>query len=170
MSKAFTRESDDLPDQPVLPRQSSLLPPGAKNYLTPNGTRQLREELAHLIQTKRPEIAASPAGDDTKRQLQALDQRIHHLEQSLQSAVVVTPPVEPWEQVRFGATVTVRERDGNESRYRIVGVDETDIDRNWVSWLSPIAKALLNARLGQHVRFKFPSGEEELEIVAINYE
>lgn len=64
----------------------------------------------------------------------------------------------------------MRERNGCESHYRIVGVDEADIDRNWVNWLSPIAKALLNARLGQRVRFKFPSGEEELEIVGITYE
>lgn len=170
MSKAFTRESDDLPDQPVLPRQSSLLPPGAKNYLTLSGVRQLREDLDRLIQTERPKVAASPESDDAKRQLQVLDQRIHYLEQSLQSAVVVTPPMAPWDKVHFGATVTVRERNGSESRYRIVGVDETDLDRNWVSWLSPIARALLNARLGQRVRFKLPSGETELEIVGIAYE
>jgi transcription elongation factor GreB len=170
MSKAFTRESDDLPDQPVLPRQSSALPSGAKNYLTPDGARRLREELERLVQTERPAVAASPDGDDTRRQLQVLDQRILHLQQSLQSAVVVTPPSAPEDRVRFGATVAVRERNGSESRYRIVGVDETDIDRGWVSWLSPIARALLNARLGQRVRFKFPSGENELEIVAITYE
>jgi len=84
--------------------------------------------------------------------------------------MVVQPLPPPHEQIRFGATVTVRECSGAESRYRIVGVDETDIDRGWVSWLSPIAKALLNARVGQRVRFKFPSGEEELEIVSIDYE
>jgi transcription elongation factor GreB len=72
--------------------------------------------------------------------------------------------------IRFGATVVVREESGGESTYRIVGVDETDFDRGWVSWLSPIAKALMNARLGERVRFKFPSGEEELEIIDISYE
>ena len=169
MSKAFTRESDDLPDQPDLPRQSSSLPPGAKNYLTPDGARRLREELDRL-QEERPEVAASMDGGDTKRQLQVLDQRILQLQVSLQSAVVVSPPSSPEDCVRFGATVTVRERNGSESRYRIVGVDETDLDRGWVSWLSPIAKALLNARLGQRVRFKFPSGDTEFEIVGINYE
>ena len=80
------------------------------------------------------------------------------------------PPAPPWDQVRFGTTVTVRKPSGDETRYRIVGVDEMDVDRDWVSWLSPIARALLNARLGQRVRFKFPSGEEELEITAIAYE
>jgi transcription elongation factor GreB len=66
--------------------------------------------------------------------------------------------------------VTVREYNGAESRYRIVGVDETDLDRGWISWVSPLAKALLNARIGQRVRFKLPSGEEELEIVGVAYE
>ena len=88
----------------------------------------------------------------------------------LQSAVVVAPPIVPEAGVRFGASVTVRDRGGGESHYRIVGVDETDIDRGWVSWLSPIAKALLNARLGERVRIELPSGQEELEILSIAYE
>jgi len=79
------------------------------------------------------------------------------------------PPPAERDRVQFGATVTVRERNGEELSYRIVGVDETDIDRGWVSWLSPIAKALFNARLGERVRFKLPSGEEELEIVGVAY-
>jgi transcription elongation factor GreB len=99
-----------------------------------------------------------------------LDQRIYQLQQSLQSAVIAPPPTPPWEQVRFGATVTVRHADGKQTRYRIVGVDETDLNRDWVSWLSPIARALLNARRGQLIRFKFPAGEEQLEIVDIAYE
>jgi len=170
MSKAFTRESDDLPDEPVVTRQRSPLPPGAKNYVTPEGARRLREELDQLVQVDRPRQAASPDNPETKRQLQVLDQRIYYLQRSLQSAVVVAPPSMPEAGVRFGASVTVRDRSGGESRYRIVGVDETDIDRGWVSWLSPIAKALLNARLGERVRFKVPSGEEELEIVSISYD
>ena len=129
-----------------------------------------REELNRLVQVDRVQAAASPRDVDAKRQLQMVDQRIHHLQQSLRSAVVVSPPVAPEDRVRFGATVAVRERGGAESRYRIVGVDETDVDRGCVSWLSPLAKALLNARLGQHVQFKLPSGEEELEIVEIAYE
>ena len=99
-----------------------------------------------------------------------LDQRISYLQASLQTAVVVAPPILPQARVRFGASVTVRDGSGGVSRYRIVGVDETDIDRGWVSWLSPIAKALLNARLGERVRFELPSGQEELEILNISYE
>ncbi len=170
MSKAFTRESDDLPDRPSRPRLPSSLPPGAKNYLTPDGARRLREELDYLTQVERPRIAASPPQSEARRQLPGLDQRIHHLQNCLGSAVVVPPLVAPEERVRFGATITVRDRSGDETRYRIVGVDETDVDRGAVSWLSPIARALLNARAGQLVRFKFPSGDEELKVVNIAYE
>jgi transcription elongation factor GreB len=170
MSKAFTRESDDLPDEPAIRPLPSPLPPGAKNYLTPDGARRLREELDRLIQVERPGLAASPQDEDAKRSLYVMDQRIRHLQQSLGSAEVVPPPLGPEERVRFGATVTVRERSGAEARYRIVGADETDLDRGWVSWFSPIARALLHARLGQRVRFKFPSGEKELEIMSIAYE
>ena len=173
MSKAFTRESDDARELPVRPLRASPLPPGTKNYLTAGGAARLRAELDQLLQSERPriapdsEIAAEP---DLRRRLQALDARIAELQRTLQTAVIVPAPDPPHEQVRFGATVIVRERNGEEGRYRIVGVDETDIDRGWVSWLSPIAKALLNARLGQRVRFEFPSGEAELEIVDIRYE
>jgi len=176
MSKAFTRESDELPDRPALPQPLSALPPGAKNYLTPGGARKLSKELERLVQVKRPRIAAegrshdSPGGPTHQRELQVLDQRIRQLQQSLQSAVVVPPPVGPEDRVRFGATVTVREKTGERPRYRLVGVDEVDVERGRVSWLSPIAKALLNARVGQLVRVKLPSGDTELEIVEIAYE
>jgi transcription elongation factor GreB len=170
MSKAFTRESDDLPDVPVVARQRSPLPPGTKNYLTRDGARRLREELDRLVQVERPRQRATPDNPEAKSQLQVLDQRIDYLQRSLQSAVVVAPPIGPEPGVRFGASVTVRDRSGGESRYRIVGVDETDIERGWVSFLSPIAKALLNARLGERVRLKLPSGQEELEILGISYE
>lgn len=139
----------------------SPLPPGAKNYLTPNGARRLQSQLDGLIQQR---------ADETESMRAAIDQRILRLRQSLETAIVTPAPVPPWEQVRFGATVSVRNASGEASQYRIVGVDETDIDRGWVSWLSPIAKALLNARLGEKVRFKFPSGEEQLEIVRISFD
>ncbi|MEW6305844.1 MAG: GreA/GreB family elongation factor [Verrucomicrobiota bacterium] len=168
MSKAFTRESDDEADMPVLPRQPSPLPPGAKNYVTPGGAQRLREELERLIEQRRGAASADDA--EAKRRLAAVDQRIRYLQHSVESAVVVPAPAPPWDQVRFGATVTVRDRAGEASVYRLVGVDETDIDRGWVSYLSPIAKALLNARLGGRVKFRFPAGEEELEVVKIEWE
>ena len=167
MSKAFTRESDDSPDPPAPARPLSSLPPGAKNYLTVDGALKLRAELDHLLQIERPQVAALPDPDQARRQLQILDQRIAHLDHSLRSAVVVPPPGTSEDKVRFGATVTVRDRAGSESTYRIVGVDETDVDRGWVSWCSPIARALLNARTGQRVRLRLPAGDQELEILRI---
>ena len=172
MSKAFTRESDDSSDEPIPPRPSSTLPPGAKNYLTPDGAARLRSELHRLENEERPSIAAgSEPEDERKRRLQRIDQRIQQLEDALRSAVVTPPPSGARErnQVQFGATVTVRRKDG-EVTYRIVGVDEADPDRLWVSWPSPIARALMQKRLGERVRFTFPSGEEELEVVKIAYE
>jgi transcription elongation factor GreB len=148
VSKAFTRESDDHPDLPAFRRLPSPLPPGAKNYLTVDGAKRLREELERLVQAKHHRVAASSDDAEAKQQHQVWDQRIRHLQQSLDSAVVVSGPAEPEDRVRFGATVTVRNRNAEEMQYRIVGVDEVDIDRNCVSWLSPIAKALLSARLG----------------------
>jgi transcription elongation factor GreB len=168
MSKAFTREENEGPDVPELPPLISALPPGAKNYMTRAGADRLREELRQLVEKERPQLVASD-DDDAKRRLSILDQRIFQLEQSLQSAEVISPDAGPDDSVRFGATVTVREESGHETVYRIVGLDETDVDRGWVSWLSPIARALMSAKVGQRVRFKFPSGEENLEIVAIKY-
>lgn len=170
MSKAFTREENEGPDIPDLPPLTSTLAPGAKNYITAAGAGKLRDELRQLVEITRPGLANASDDPDAKRQLARLDQRIMQLEESLQSSEIVTPPSGPADIVRFGATVTVRESDGNEVSYRIVGVDEIDLDRGWVSWVSPIAKALLNGKRGERIRFKFPSGEETLEILDIRYE
>ena len=169
MSKAFTRESDDLPERPVLASPAPRLPPGTKNYLTFNGEKLLREELDRLVQIERPHLTTC-ATADAKHQLQRLDQRIAHLRQSLQSAVVVPPPAASDGQVHFGATVRLRERSGLESRYRIVGIDEVNLDLNWVSWQSPIARALLKARVGERVSVRLPGGEEQFEILEMTYE
>ena len=170
MSKAFTREDDNAPELPDLPPLTSTLAPGAKNYITPAGAENLRAEFQRLVEVARPELAEASDDPDARRQLARLDQRIMQLEESLQSAQIVPSPRGAADVVRFGATVTVRETDGTETSYRIVGVDETDMDRNWVSWMSPIAKALLNGKRGEQIRFKFPSGEETLEIVDMRYE
>ena len=167
MSRAFIRESDDQPERPTLARRAPL-PPGTQNYITPDGARRFRGELERLVQTGRPRLAAAD-DSDAKRQLQELNQRIDLLQQCLESAVVVPPPTDTL-RVQFGATVTVRDRGGEQTRYRIVGVEEADIDRGWVNWLSPLARALLNARLGDRVLFKSPAGEQELVIEAIAYE
>lgn len=170
MSKAFTRESDDAPEVPLRPRRLSALPPGTKNYLTASGARQMRADLGDLLVTGRDQLASLPASDEVKRRLDAVNERIEQIEASLSSAVIVEPPPPPHELVRFGATVVVRHRNNEESGYRIVGVDETDLDRDWISWLSPIAKALLNRRVGQAIRIKLPAGDDELTILSIHYE
>ena len=170
MSRAFVRESD-FPQLPELPALASPLPPGAKNYLTPAGAEQLRQELARLRERERPRLAAAPADDiDAKRELQILDQRIRYLQESLRTAEVADVTPGPTDVVRFGTTVTVREASGAETRSRIVGVDETNLDRNWVSWLSPIARALMNAKPGDRVQLKAPRGTRSLEVVKVEFE
>ncbi len=161
MSKAFTREDDSRPEQPEIIERAAILPEGARNYLTPGGAERLRAEFDELATTDRASLTES----ETSR----LDQRTIEVQDILQTAEILPPPPEPHDRVRFGATVTVRDRNGEESRYRIVGANETDLDQDWVSWMSPIARVLLNARLGQRVPFKYPSGETELEIIRIEY-
>ena len=160
MSKAFTREDDDAPEEPVTARPNPALPPGAKNWMTADGAERLREELRLLSEQR----AGSPGAEGWRR---AQAQRLADLEYTLATAEVVGPAGGACEEVRFGVSVEVRENDGVQRSYRIVGVDETAPDRGRVSWLSPIARALLGARRGERVTFKFPSGEKELEIVAI---
>jgi transcription elongation factor GreB len=155
MSKAFTRESDDLPERSALKRPVSSLPLGAKNYFTSEGLNNLLRELEEL-----------KSGPDTP----SIRQRIFQIQQSLESAVAApTPPPSLWDQVLFGASVTIRDQRGEEITYRIVCVDEADTDRDWISWLSPLAKALLKARVGDRVRFNAPGGEQNLEITAVRF-
>jgi transcription elongation factor GreB len=168
VSKAFTRE-DDQPDEPVLSRRASSLPPGTQNLMTPDGERRLREEFAQ-VQQAREALLATKGDPDKPQKLAALEQRALLLDDCLRTASVVQPPATLDGRVRFGATVTVQEAGSTETRYRIVGVDEVDFDRGWVSWLSPIAKALLNKSVGQHTRLRTPGGEKELEIVSVNYQ
>jgi transcription elongation factor GreB len=168
MSKAFTRESDDdLPEAPLAPSALATLPPGAKNYLTERGARRLREELSRLVQVDRPQLSADPS---RARELRVIDARITELEDHLFSAEIVATPDEPPDRVTFGATVTVRERDDALKRYTIVGLAESDAASGAISWISPMAKALMRARRGDRVTVQSPAGEEELEIVDIVYE
>jgi transcription elongation factor GreB len=170
MSKAFTREDDSAPEAELRSRPATAFPPGAKLHLTASGAQRLKAELDQLTQQERPQWSNRPDDPDAKRRLLIVDNRIEELRQILGAATIVEPPPQPWDQVRFGATVAVRNRSGEAEQYRIVGAAELDADRGWVSAVSPIGRALLNARLGQRVRFKFPTGEDELEIVQIAYE
>jgi transcription elongation factor GreB len=158
MSKAFTREDDDAPERPWVV-VTPVLPPGTRNLLTSAGATRLRRELDQLA-AERNGATRSPAQE----------QRLAVLRAALAGAEIIPPPAPPWEQVRFGATVTVRNTAGVEDRYRIVGVAESDPANDAVSWISPIARALLNRRIGERVPFRFPSGADTLEILAVTYD
>ena len=149
-------------------KRASPLPPGAKNLMTAEGRELLRKEIARLAEVERPKLAAAK---DAKPQLDDLDDQIRYLQESLQTAEVVEPPPSGEERarVRFGALVSVRDRKGVIARYRIVGVDETDMDQGRISYISPLARALTNAKVGQKVALKTRTGANELEVTGIEY-
>jgi transcription elongation factor GreB len=182
MSKAFTKETET--DDEDAPEEAAPLPAGAKNYMTPEGFQRLRNELRDLSRVERPKVVevvswAASNGDRSengdylygKKRLREIDRRLRYLSKSLESAEVVDPALRTnMDQVFFGATVTyVNERD-EEKTITIVGRDEADLDRGQVSWISPIARALLKARVGDTVELKTPAGQESIEVVAIRYE
>ncbi len=180
MSKAFTKENDQDDDNQDL--EAPGLPSGLKNYITPAGFKRLKDEALHLLDRERPDLVkvihwAASNGDRSenadyiygKRRLREIDRRIRFLTKRLDSAVVVEPAKrEDSDQVFFGATVAVTSGDG-EKIYSIVGIDETDVARGRISWISPLAKALIKAREGDTVTVKTPGGDESLEIINIEY-
>src|SRR5689334_14256096 len=179
MSKAFTRESDETVDDTTAP--VAPLPAGARNYMTPGGFARLSAELDHLVKKERPELVAVVAwaasnGDRSengdyiygKKRLREIDRRIRFLIQRLDTAKVVDPLArrddDNADQVFFGATVTVRDEHGDERTVSIVGVDEIDTARGYISWISPMARALIKSREGDTVTLRTPGGVEELEV------
>jgi transcription elongation factor GreB len=186
MNKAFVKEPEGEEDEDDLPGQPSL-PPGTRNYMTPAGHRALREEFERLIKTERPHLTqvvawAASNGDRSengdyiygKKKLREMDRRIRYLTKRLDNAEVVDPARQAnLEQVFFGATVTVMNLGLDtvgEMTYRIVGIDEADPASGRISWISPLARALMKAREGDVVRFPSPAGLREIEIVEIRYE
>jgi transcription elongation factor GreB len=171
-------EGDDEEDFP-----SAALPSGSKNYLTVRGYARLQAELEHLVRTERPALVqtvswAAGNGDRSengdyiygKKRLREIDRRIRYLMKRLESAVVVDPArQENLDQVFFAATVTIADGDGTAGTYQIVGVDEADAAAGCISWISPLAQALMKTRVGDLVRFQSPAGLREIEVVAINY-
>ena len=183
MSKAFTKESDGEDDEQGDLDPDAGLPGGFTNYITPAGRRRLRDELTRLWKVDRPKLVdtiawAASNGDRSengdyiygKRKLREIDRRIRFLSKRLDSAVVVDNAGKDHDRVYFGATVTVVEESGAERTVTIVGVDELDPARGRVSWISPIATALLKASVGDLVVLRTPRGNEELEVVAIRYD
>jgi len=183
MSKAFTKESDADEDLEDL-EDASPIPAGAKNYMTPHGWRRMRDELSHLVKVDRPEVTnvvswAARNGDRSenadyqygKKRLREIDRRIRYLTKRLENAEVVDPATrEETDQVFFAATVTYANAKGEETTVRIVGLDETDLGKGYISWISPVARALIKARDGDTVSLVTPGGREELEILEVRYE
>ncbi len=182
MSKAFTKETDEADDD--LAEDAPALPVGTKNYMTPAGFEALRAEWRHLMRVERPkvvEVVAWAAGNGDrsengdylygKKRLKEIDRRIRFLSKRLEAAEVVDPAQRTnFDQVFFGATVTYATRDDVEHTITIVGIDEADVDKGQVSWISPIARALLKARVGDTVDIRAPAGPETIEVVSIAYE
>jgi transcription elongation factor GreB len=181
MSKAFTRESDAVEDDEV--ETDAAQPAGVRNYISPAGYARLRNELAQLWEVERPRLVETVAwaagnGDRSengdylygKKRLREVDRRIRFLSRRLEYAEVVQDMGHDPTRVFFGATVTVANRRGEERTVTIVGMDEVDPARGRVSWISPIARALLKARDGDTVKVHTPGGVEELDIVDVRYQ
>jgi len=180
MSKAFVKETEDETD---LPDEAPAIPAGVKNYMTPHGHRQLQDELRQLLRVERPKVVETVAwaagnGDRSengdyiygKRRLREIDRRIRFLTKRLESAEIVDPNRQTRrDQVFFGATVTYAAEDGAETTITIVGVDEADFARGQVSWVSPIARALMKAHEGDIVELRAPCGIEQIEVLSIRY-
>ncbi len=167
MSKAFTKETER---EEALPEFVDALPPGMKNYMTPEGAVRLRDEFAALRDVERPKLAQSKADAPAKKRLREVDQRIQFIAQRLQITEVVDPRRRRnSDEVYFGASVTYADGAGEEHTVRIVGVDEARLDLGEVSWVSPIARALNGAGEGDVVKLFSPSGIEQIEILKIEY-
>lgn len=182
MSKAFTKELDEIDDEED-PHATRPLLSGVKNYITPMGYQRLKDEMDHLWKVERPELVktitwAASNGDRSenadyiygKRRLREIDRRLRFLSNRLENAVVVDPVQRgTCDQIFFGATVTVRIENDAEYTYSIVGVDEADAGRGLVSWLSPLARALLKACIGDVVMLHTPDGEKQLMVLEVAY-
>src|SRR5687767_534166 len=179
MSKAFVKEEEGTDDEPDAQAARKL--PSGKNYITPGGYARLEAELRKLVELERPEVVktvawAASLGDRSenadyiygKRRLREIDRRVRFLIKRLEGAEIVNSSGRETDQVFFGATVRVKGASG-EKTVTIVGVDEVDPAHGRVSWVSPIAKALLKAREGERVTLRTPAGEEKLEILEVTY-
>ena len=177
MSKAFVRESEDDEAPPAEPA-----PPPARNYISAAGYARLKAELKQLVEAERPEVVrtvswAAANGDRSenadylygKKRLREIDRRVRFLIRRLENAQVVESAGRDTDQVFFGSTVRIRSRSA-ERTITIVGIDEVDTARGRVSWISPIAKALLKARAGDRVILNTPAGPEPLEILEVRYD
>jgi len=183
MSKAFTKENDAAPEEEDGDAALPPLPAGTRNYMTPAGYRRLRDELMTLLDDERPRVVetvswAAKNGDRSengdylygKKRLREIDRRIRFLTRRLDQAEVADPTVHHGsDQVFFGATVTYANARGETRTVTIKGIDESDSLAGEVSWISPMARALLKAREGDEVRLVTPGGVETIEVLEVRY-
>jgi len=168
VGKAFTRESDEA-EADEVPLSRIQLPAGSKNYITREGADRLRHNLDELLERKRSWVSMDKGADpDAKTQLRRIESTIRKLRLILDSIVVAEIP-DDREKVGFGASVLIRHGKGEEEGYQIVGIDESDPGQGRISWISPLARALLNRRKGDTIRFQSPAGDQELRIVQVSY-
>ncbi len=168
-------DDDDEPDE---------LPQGLKNYMTPKGFAALQEELRVLTREERPKVVeivswAAGNGDRSengdylygKKRLREIDRRLRYLTKRIDNAEVVHPEQQKRrDQVFFGATVTYARMDNSEHTVTIVGVDEADLAKGKINWVSPVARALLKARVGDEVTVRLGDHKETLEVIDIRYD
>jgi transcription elongation factor GreB len=171
MSRAFVKE-DDSGEPPIIAPRAAL-PAGTTNYVTPQGLAMLRAELADL-EAERAKTEANQANEaDRRRQLNIINGRLSALTERLASARVIDPTTQPSDQVRFGASVTLRTHTGKQPglvrQFTIVGVDEASVAEGRISFVSPLARSLIGATLGQIIHLRMGQGEEEVEITGITY-
>ena len=183
MNKAFTRENDAEIDDDADELAPAPVPAGTRNYLTPEGHTRLRAELLELLDVERPKVVdvvswAAKNGDRSengdylygKKRLREIDRRIRFLTKRLDIAEVVDPSLHHGnDQVFFGATVTYANQHDEPRTVTIKGIDEVDSLRGEVSWISPVARALLKARVGDEVQLAAPGGVERIEVIAVSY-
>lgn len=183
MNKAFVKESENDDDDDDLENQAPSLPAGVKNYITTTGYKRLRAELTHLLNEERPSVVqtvswAASNGDRSengdyiygKKRLREIDRRMRFLTKRLEIAEVVDPSQQPnKDQVFFGATIVYSDSHGEEYRITIVGVDEADSLQGRISWVSPVARALIKAREGDTVQLRTPAGLDELDVLEVIY-
>jgi transcription elongation factor GreB len=180
LSKAFTKEDDGAEDAGIV--RVDELPLTAKNYVTPGGLRMLQAEQTQLSEVDRPDTVrqlneATAASLELeiaplKKRLRDIDARLSYVAQRLQMAQVIDPAAKRAraDQVFFGATVTFANKQGDKRTVRIVGVDEVDVAKGDISFVSPLAKALLRAEEGDTVPFDSPGGRDDLEVLEVRYE
>ncbi|MBU6474847.1 MAG: transcription elongation factor GreB [Alphaproteobacteria bacterium] len=183
MSKAFTTEDRETQEEPDDAAPEESLPAGVKNYMTPGGFAALQAELNHLYREERPKVVeivswAAGNGDRSengdylygKKRLREIDRRLRYLTKRLESAEVVDPKKQQGlKKVFFGATVVYAREDGSEHVVTLVGPDEADVAKKKISWLSPVARALLKAQAGDEVTVRTAAGTETLEVISVNY-